>query len=131
MSADERKKRPQGENLYIDEQERISLLERMTAIKALKKQEQIAEECGVTSSAITLLLKRPIPKGKTRGCKFLGKLQRALGLEDTTTKRRAMVVLKETQRRVEHILREIGDDNEGLQHWLSTGELIAKRGGDK
>jgi hypothetical protein len=118
-----RKRRPEGPVDHIDESDRQAILTRMDE-KGIT-QARIAIECDVTPSAVSLLLKHPIPKGKVRGCKWLAKLQTTLGL--AVTARRPAVVPSERLRRAEIILRALGDDKEAIDHWLETGEILANR----
>lgn len=125
---EERKDRPQGPTLYIDENERVNIIRRMAEMVPPKKKADLARDCDVTPSAITLLLKRPIPKGKTRGCKFLGALQDSLGLANTT-KKRPVVIDKAASRRAERILHALAavEDDEALENWLKNGEILATK----
>lgn len=119
----DRKPRPKGPVAHIDESERVKILARMKE-KSISNA-GLARACDVTPSAITLLLKTPIPKGQVRGCKFLAKLQAALDL--AVTARRPAAVPSDKQRRVDLVLRALGDDLEALEHWLASGEVLANR----
>jgi hypothetical protein len=118
----ERKRRPVGETQYIDESDRL----RIRAIMLDKgiKQADIHRECDVTASAVTLLLKDPIPKGKTRGCRFLPCLQKMLGIV-ITSKVPPVVEDKEATRRALRILNKLTEDER--ENWLGNGELLAAK----
>ena len=120
----ERKDRPVGPVDYIDEPDRLALVARRDAKKITNT--ELAHECGVTSSAMTLLLGRPIPHGKTRGCRFLARLQSALGLA-VTARRRPNVTEPAYWRRIEAIVRGYEDDPEMREKWLELGEMTTNR----
>lgn len=119
----DRKRRPDAPVDHINEAERVAIVSRMKERGVSKA--YLARECDVTPSAITLLLSKPIPKNTVRGCRFLAKLQTALGL--AVTARRPAVVPSDKQRRTELILRALDDDPEGAEHWISMGEVLANR----
>jgi hypothetical protein len=119
----ERKQRPKEDTVYIDEQDRLSIITRMKD-KGIKNA-ALALACGVTPSAITLLLKNPIPKGGTRACRFMSKLQKALAL--SATAKRPTTTPIETQRRIDAVTKMLQDDPDLFENWIHTGELYAKR----
>jgi len=118
----QRKQRPDGETLYIDESDRQQILELMRSTKPRMTQARLADECGVTASAISLLLKHPIPRGETRGCKFLPKLQGALGLIKTT-KIAAVIPNRDARPRVLRVMKVL--DRDEFENWIRNGELLA------
>lgn len=124
----ERKQRPGENTVYIDETDRKAILARMEE-RSIKNTD-LATACVVSKSAITLLLKGPIPKNKTRGCRFGAKLQAALGLT-LAPKRPASAVPVELQRRADRVMKALRDDRAALEHWLRNGEWEAdkKKGG--
>lgn len=123
VEMSQRKRRPEGETLYIDETDRQRIVAAMVNSKPPWTKAALARECKVTPSAMTLLLKKPIPRRETRGCKFIPELQRALGIA-ITTKTPAIVGDKEAAKRALRIVRELADPA-ALENWLTSGEYIA------
>lgn len=119
----ERKSRPVGPTQNIDEDGRREILRRMEERSPPMKKRHLASECGVTASAITLLLSKPIPKGEVRACNFLDKIQKALDMPVTG----ASVPLsakRETLRRAQRIAAELERNPAALEHWLQDGEFL-------
>ena len=121
----DRKPRPNEDTIYIVEQDRLAILARMDE-KVIKKS-ALAVECDVSGSAITLLLSKPIAKGKTRGCRFATKLQRALGF--ALTNKSPAVLPRESVRRAQQVIDRLKNDPEGLENWLRQGEWNARKAG--
>lgn len=118
----DRKSRPRGATWNIDETARLDIIARMEAMQPPKSRTDLATDCGVTPPAITQLLKEPIPKGKTRGCKFLDRLERSLGMV-STTRPPAMITDRELWRRLQRIAHDLS--GEELENWVRNGEMLA------
>lgn len=123
----DRKLRPREDTIYIDEQDRLAILARLDE-KGMTKAD-LARDCGVSASAITLLLSKPIAKGKTRGCRFASKLQASLGF--ALTNKSPAVLPKESVRRANQIIDKLQHDPEGLENWLRQGEWGARKAGGR
>jgi hypothetical protein len=120
--AQERKQRPDGPTQNIDEEARLAIIAAMGEQDPPMTKAALARACRVTGGAITLLLSKPIPKGQTRGCKFLPELQKALSMTSSAS---AVVVTdnKAAMRRIWRIVRDLDDAT--LEHWIQTGEMLA------
>lgn len=117
-----RKTRPDGETQYIDENDRLAIIDRMRAMIPEKTKAELARDCKVTAAAITLLISKPIAKGKTRGCKFMPALQKALGI--VITDRTPAVVDRAAHRSAMKILSKLAPED--IETWLRVGESMSK-----
>lgn len=124
--ARDRKPRPDGPIDYIDEAGRQAILARMIATG--KKKAHIAKECDVTASAVTLLLKTPIPKNKPRGIRWAAALEKCLGMTGIAKKPSAPNAKDEATRRAMRVLANLRDDEQRLENWLAGGELMSNSG---
>src|SRR3569833_1452454 len=119
--AAERKPRIQGATWNIDEDARLAIIERMDS-KGISRAD-LARACNVTASAITLLLAKPIPRGGTRGCKFLARIEKTLGTVPTP-KSPVIVEKSDHARRALKLLDALQNDAEALELWIRTGEMM-------
>lgn len=119
----DRKARPDGPTLYIDDIERRRIIE---LTKGRGARAALAVACDVRPSAITLLLRPFKPGEKRRGCRFLPKLQAHLHLANSS-KTRPAVISADAMKRAETILKAFGDDRAALENWLGNGEFLTKK----
>lgn len=125
--ASERKTRPKGRIENIDETARLDIIARMSTHKPPLTNADLARACNVTPAAISLLLSRPIPARKTRGCKFWPALSKAIGISSRSWSSVAVVDNDEALRRAERVLKELDGDADALENWLRGGELLVKK----
>jgi hypothetical protein len=119
-----RKQRPREETAYLTEPDRLVIVARRREKKI--SQAELARLCDATPAAMSLLLSTPIPAGKTRGCRFLAKLQSALDLAPTA--RRPAILPADEQRRIDRVVATLRfGDPEQYDAWLRLGELQADR----